>query len=246
MDVPAYLSRIAYDGDTAPTIETLRAMHRAHAFTVPFENLDIRLGTMIEVDEGVNFDKIVRRRRGGFCLELTGMFGRALREMGFDVDVVGARVLMEGRLGEPLAHMVLIVHLEEDWIADVGFGGRVIEPLRLRATSDQMVGERRYNVDSDGDHWFVTCTEEANPPGMYTFTMQPRAFDEFYDVCGWLQASPHSRFTHGSIVSLPRPNGRATLAGGRLIIMREGERTEREVSRDEEPAILEREFGITL
>jgi arylamine N-acetyltransferase len=42
-DISAYLNRINYHGSTEPTIETLRALHRAHLLAVPFENLDIRL-----------------------------------------------------------------------------------------------------------------------------------------------------------------------------------------------------------
>jgi N-hydroxyarylamine O-acetyltransferase len=174
------------------------------------------------------------------------LFARALREIGFRLDVIGARVLSDGRLSAPMSHMTLIVHLDEDWIADVGFGGRIIEPLRLRDTGDQIVDGRRFNVENDGDHWFVTCTEEGTPPGTYVFVAQPRAFDEFHDVCTWLQTSPDSRFTHGDIVSLARPEGRVTLAGGRFIVMHKGERTERAVSDDEAPIILKHEFGITL
>ncbi len=207
MDIPAYLERIGYVGDTSPTLDTLRAMHRAHALTVPFENLDISTATRIQVDEDVNFAKIVRRRRGGFCLELTGLFGRVLREMGFWVDVIGARVMMEGRVGQPMSHMILIVHLDEQWIADVGFGGRLIEPLRLDERGDQMVGARRYNVGNDGDLWFVTGTEDDNPPGAYFFRMIPRQFDDFHEVCDWLQTSPDSRFTKGPVASLATEDG---------------------------------------
>jgi len=254
MDITNYLERIGYAGRTEPTLTTLRALHRAHAYTVPFENLDIGMGTRIEVDEDVNFEKIVRYRRGGFCLELTGTFARVLRQLGFRVDVHGGRVMLNGRLGHPLSHMVLVVHFEEPWIADVGFGSRVIEPLRLGERGDQVVDGRRYVVANDGDHWFVTCNEPVlgvpggneNAPAMYTFTRQPREFEEFHEVCQWLQTSRESRFTQGSIVSLPRPNGRTTLAGGRLFRADDGVRTEREVEPDEELRILETEFGILL
>ena len=47
-----------------PDIHTLRAMHRAHLLSVPFENLDIHLGLPIVLDEARLFDKIVTRRRG--------------------------------------------------------------------------------------------------------------------------------------------------------------------------------------
>ncbi len=246
MDVSAYLERIGYHGDTAPTLENLRSMHRAHAFAVPFENLDIARGTKIVVDEDTNFDKIVTRRRGGFCLELTGLFARVLRALGFSVDVIGARVMLDGRLSHPRSHMVLVVHLDEPWLADVGFGGRLIEPLPLRDGVGLTIGDRQYNVANDGDHWFVTSTEPGNPPGTYVFTHQPRAFDEFHEVCNWLQTSPDSRFTHGSIVSMARPNGRSSLAGTRLITTNGEERAERDIAPEDVGAVLLSEFGIRL
>lgn len=253
VDVQAYLERIGYRGNTTPTIETLRGMHRAHAYSVPFENLDIARGRRIEVDEAVNFDKIVRDRRGGFCLELTGTFARALRALGFRVDVHGGRVMSDGHLSEPMSHMTLTVHLEESWVADVGFGSRIIEPLRTDERGDQIVEGRKYVVANDGDHWFVTCSEPlsatgAGPdaPAMYTFTPQPREFGEFHAVCNWLQTSPDSRFTHGDVVSLPRTNGRVTFAGGRLITLEDGVRTEREIGPADKPDVLRSEFGIRL
>ena len=77
MDLGAYCTRLGYAGGRAPTIETWRAMHRAQFLHVPFENLDISRGVRIEVDEDVNFAKVVGAKRGGFCLELSGLFARA-------------------------------------------------------------------------------------------------------------------------------------------------------------------------
>jgi N-hydroxyarylamine O-acetyltransferase len=247
MNAQAYLERIGYPVDAAPTIETLRAMHRAHFYSVPFENLDIGRGVRIEVNEGVIFDKVVKRRRGGFCLELTGLFAMALRELGFSVDVIGARVMSDGYLSMRMSHMILIVHLDEPWIADVGFGGRVSEPLRLNERAEQAFGLRSYVVANDSDHWFVTCSEGGSPTMSYLFTMQPRAFEEFESVCDWLQTSPDSRFTQGDIVSLATPTGRYTLADRTFIITSDGNREEREVtSADERSRILRERFGIDL
>jgi N-hydroxyarylamine O-acetyltransferase len=247
VDVQAYLRRIGYSGPVGPTLETLRGMHRAHFFQVPFENLDIGRRVRIEVDEDVNFDKVVRARRGGFCLELTGLFARVLREIGFKVDVIGARVMSDGRLSEPMSHMTLIVHLSERWIADVGFGGRVAEPLRLDDREEQRFGPRGYVVANDGDHWLVTCTEPASPPMSYLFAMQPRDFDEFRPVCDWLQTSPESRFTQGDIVSLATPTGRLTLSNKRLIVADEGQREERDIETEtDQRDVLRSRFGIEI
>ena len=50
IDVDAYLKRIGYSGTREPTLETLRALHLAHATMIPFENLDILLGRPIMLD----------------------------------------------------------------------------------------------------------------------------------------------------------------------------------------------------
>lgn len=62
MEIAAYLNRIGYRGSVEPTAETLRALHRAHLLTIPFDNLDIRLGNPIRLEEGALFEKIIRRQ----------------------------------------------------------------------------------------------------------------------------------------------------------------------------------------
>src|SRR5262249_26469036 len=93
--VAEYVARIGYDGPLEVTHETLAQIHLAHLLTVPFENLDIHLGRPILLDLDRIFDKIVRRRRGGFCYELNGLFGWLLGALGFDVTMVSARVANE-------------------------------------------------------------------------------------------------------------------------------------------------------
>jgi N-hydroxyarylamine O-acetyltransferase len=247
VDLRAYFARIGYDGDATPTLETLRAMQRAHFYHVPFENLDIKRGVRIHVDDAINFDKVVTRRRGGFCLELSGLFATALRQIGFRVDMIAARVLFEGKLSAPMSHMTLLVHLDERWIADVGFGGRIAAPLRLDARDEQRADGRSYVVAEDGGHYIVTATEPASGSIAYVFSIQPRAFAEFAPVCEWLQTSPDSRFTKGDIVSLATPSGRMTLAQGKFIAIAADERQERAIESEQEAReILRERFGLTL
>src|SRR5205814_2615000 len=92
MDVRAYLDRIGYRGPLAPTVDTLRALHRQHMLTVPFENLDIGLGHEIVLDPERFVEKIVHRQRGGFCYELNGAFATLLAALGFRVPLLSARV----------------------------------------------------------------------------------------------------------------------------------------------------------
>jgi N-hydroxyarylamine O-acetyltransferase len=105
---------------------------------------------------------------------------------------------------------------------------------------------RRYVVENDGDHWFVTGMETGYETLTYLFTMQPREFEEFYPVCEWLQTSPDSRFTGGDVISLPTEHGRTTLARGRLITFDGTVREEREVTPEEGLTIAKEKFGLSL
>jgi len=67
VELAAYLERIGYAGPARPDLATLRAVHRAHLQAIPYENLDVQLGRPVSIDPAAAYDKIVRRRRGGWC-----------------------------------------------------------------------------------------------------------------------------------------------------------------------------------
>src|SRR6476661_8880772 len=97
LDLRAYVERIRFSGELdldspAPTAALLGALHQAHLFAVPFENLSIHYGQPITLEDETLYDKIVSRRRGGFCYELNGLFARLLRRLGFTVTLLSARV----------------------------------------------------------------------------------------------------------------------------------------------------------
>src|SRR5262245_12939825 len=92
MDIDAYLDRIGMARPAVADGAALRELHRAHQVAVPFENLSIHLGERISLAEEDLFDKIVRRRRGGFCYELNGAFALVLEALGYHVRRVAIRV----------------------------------------------------------------------------------------------------------------------------------------------------------
>src|SRR5271169_4298248 len=147
LNVPAYLDRIAYAGPLAPRLEVLRNLHRAHLLSVPFENLDIAAGRKIVCDENAFIDKIVERRRGGFCYELNGAFAALLRAIGFQVTLLSARVSREDGSDSPeFDHLALKVDLDEPWLTDVGFGDSFLDPLGLRSGAQHSHDGRKYRV----------------------------------------------------------------------------------------------------
>ena len=153
LDLAAYLQRIGSDGEPAPTDEALARLHRAHLASIPFENVDVVIGRGIAVDLDSVQAKLVHRRRGGYCYEHGVLFAAVLERLGFSVDRLLARI---GGLGErPRArtHMTLSVRTPTaTWLADVGFGSGILEPLPFAADGPRTQGAWTYDLEATGPH----------------------------------------------------------------------------------------------
>lgn len=172
MDIQSYFERIGYHGALEPTWQTLRALHEAQLLTVPFENLAIRLGREIVLDEAALWAKIVAHRRGGFCYELNGLFALLLRSPGFRVYLLSAAVATATHgFGPDFDHLTLLVHLEEDRLADVGFGESFREPLRLQAGLVQSQIRNSYRLECEGVSWIYEERDSEWKPA-HRFTLQ--------------------------------------------------------------------------
>src|SRR6266851_5235816 len=87
----AYLDRITVMHPGILDAAALRVLHRAHQLAVPFENLSIHLSEPISLAAGDLIDKIVTRRRGGFCYELNGAFALLLEALAADLTRIPLR-----------------------------------------------------------------------------------------------------------------------------------------------------------
>jgi N-hydroxyarylamine O-acetyltransferase len=249
-----YLDRIGYAGPREPTAETLRKLHRAHLFAAPFENLDIALRRKIVCDEESFLRKIIEQRRGGFCYELNGAFAALLRELGFKVTLLSARVPREDGSSSPeFDHLALRVDLDEPWLADVGFGDSFLDPLRLEVGKVQEQDGRKFQVVARENSLDLDSLdlERTEPDGVrkvqYSLTLVPRRLDEFAPMCQYHQTSPESHFTHKNVCSRPTQYGRITLSDRKLIETRNGEKIERQLNSDEEwRTALQDYFGVVL
>ena len=249
VDVPAYLARIEYAGSTNPTVQTLRAIHRAHLLTVPFENLDISLGRGVVVDENVNVRKIVERHRGGFCFELNGAFAALLRALGFKVTLLSARVAGDaGRESPEFDHLTLRIDLEEPWLADVGFGESFLEPLKMQYITEQQDPAGTFRLMRYGERvGMEMALSNGGWKPQYSFSLQPRSLKDFTERCHFHQTSPESYFMQNRICTRATPEGRTTLSGMKLIVTRNGQREERVLDSEEEwIRILQDQFGISV
>lgn len=250
MDIQAYLQRINYAGPLALSAETLCLLQLAHLRTVPFENLSIHSGEPIVLNDEALFDKIVNRRRGGFCYELNGLFAALLRALGFDVTMLSARVAdAEGIFGPEFDHMALMVALGERWLVDVGFGDSFLEPLRLDEENTQVQDSNSYRLVREEE--FLVLMQQSGDDAwksQYRFTLRPRKFSDYVEMCSYHQTSPQSHFTRARICSRATPEGRISLSDLRFITTTlDGQQQERILTNPEEYAtILRDHFDIVM
>ncbi|MDE2668174.1 MAG: arylamine N-acetyltransferase [Chloroflexota bacterium] len=241
----------------------MRTVHRAHHFSIPFENLDIHLGRSYSFSTRHLMRKMVARQRGGFCYELNLLLAAALRGLGFEVDVMeGQMRRREGGFGPPFDHMTLRVALEDmDWIADVGNGETFQQPLPWDGswTPQERGGAYRVVRREDGEPaaegraasakaWQVEYREDetAEREVVYHFRSAPTTADGFLPMLAFHTTSAKSQFTKGWIVTRPlEGGGRITAARGLLMTTREGKMERHAIgSASELERILAEEFGM--
>lgn len=187
-------------------------------------------GIPLDLDPDALFDKIVCRKRGGFCYELNGLFARLLGELGFDVRMMSAGVFnAAGVPGPPFDHMCLRVELGDGpWLADVGFGRAALHPLPLAALErlEDPVGTFRLRF-LDEEHggfgpgvWFFARAAAHDPRSgpdgwmpLYVFDLKDRRLEDFVPMCTWQQTSPDSVFPGQLIVSRATGTGRVSVRG---------------------------------
>ena len=252
MDLTAYLDRLHYHSSLEPTASTLRALHMAHLQHVPFENLDICQRRLFDLDPAALFDKIVTRRRGGFCYELNGLFALLLEQLGFSVTRLAARVMdKDGILGPEFDHLTLQVRCPDEsasWLADVGFGDSFLEPLHFEEQAEQPDGLRAYRIEHvEQDRWVWERDYDRTWARQYRFDLQPRHLSDFDAMCVWQQTSPDSSFLTRRICTRATPDGRITLRDMRLVTTINGQRRERVLESEADcEVVLHEHFGIVL
>jgi N-hydroxyarylamine O-acetyltransferase len=249
----AYLARIGLTGGAAAAALAadepgLRTLVTAHLATVPFENLSIHLAEPVRLDEDALLDKVVRRRRGGFCYELGGAFALLLEALGFRVSRLAARVVgTDSGLGPPFDHLALRVDLADGpWLADVGFGRFLAGPVPFGAAGPvaDPAGTVTWRDAPDGDLDVV-----LDDVPQYRLETRARPLRDFELGCWWHTTSPRSHFTAGPVCSLPTADGgRVSLAARTLVTTTaDGARTEGLLGSEAEVLDTYRSlFGIAL
>ena len=245
MDLDVYLKRLKYSGDLSPNLQTLSELQKAHLLNIPFENLDIHTDTEIILEPNHLYNKIILRLRGGFCYELNGLFYSLLKDLGFDVKMVSARVFSKDKgYGPDRDHLALIVRIDGiDYLSDVGFGDFILAPLRLELNSKQQDETGIYSIDVYNEYYRVNKIVDDIAKPNYIFTLESRELADFNEMCRFQQFDPSSNFIKKKKITKATANGRIYLDEGKLSILENGLRTEYKINSAKEfDNVLEKFF----
>jgi arylamine N-acetyltransferase len=251
--VGAYLERLGVDHPGPPSLERLRALHRAHVQRVPYEVLDIQLGRPTTVEPLDCADRVLRGR-GGYCVQLNGAFSTLLRSLGYAVTFHRAGV-QANQAGDPVPptdpapHLALTVRLDdEDWFVDVGLGDGLMEPLPLRAGTYTQ-GPFTFSLgpsSTDPAAWRFGRAQRASIAGL-DIAAAPAGVADFAEWHPFLVTSPESRLVRTVAVMRRDATGADSLTGCMLRRVDGTARTPRELSTmDGWYAALAHVFGLTL
>lgn len=248
LDLDAYLERIGYDGPRDATGDVLRELHRAHTEAIAFENLDIVLGRGISLDLDDLQRKMVRAGRGGYCLEHATLFGAVLDRFGFGATRLTARV-GDGEKIRPRTHALVRVDGEGGpWIADVGFGFGVPEPVPLADGAVSEQGPWTYRMERYGDGWRLGTREaDGSWTGLHTFVEEPQHWIDYVVTNHYVSTHPGSPFVGHVVAMRTTDESRLRVRGRELTTVTPDARTiTRALAPDELVEELRTTFGIVL
>ncbi|MCM6773243.1 arylamine N-acetyltransferase [Nocardia sp. CDC159] len=255
LDLDAYLTRIGFDGERTASLATLRALQYAHTTTIPFENLEAVFARPVPLDLESLQDKILRRRRGGYCYEHVGLFAAALERLGFGVTGLHARVSM-GAAGSlrPATHAVLRVTAADDeriWLCDVGFGAGPLAPLELNPRAGEVTaGEWRFRLERGhgelGEQlWTLHHFARDGWIDRHSFTLNPQYRIDYAVGNHFVSTSPRSPFVTRPYAQRFLPDVHHILDGITLTTeYPDGTGHSRELAPSELPKVLAEVFDI--
>ncbi|XP_032774928.1 arylamine N-acetyltransferase 3 [Rattus rattus] len=240
MDIEAYFERIGYQKSTSKLdLQTLTEILQHQIRAIPFENLNIHCGKSMELSLEATFHHIVKKKRGGWCLQVNHLLYWALTMIGFEVTMLGGCVYSPPtcKYSNTMIHLLLQVTISgKKYIVDSAFpfSFQMWEPLELTSGKDQPQVPAIFHLTEENGIWYLGQTkrqefvpnqefidsnflEKNKHRKIYSFTLEPRTIEDFQNVSAYYQKSPTSVMTNTSLCSLHTQDGVHGLIGTILI-----------------------------
>lgn len=266
-DVDLYLKRIGMKRPTSLNKEYLDELVLAHQCSVPFENLDIYdLRKPISIIPRDIFEKVVVRKRGGYCFELNGLFVLLLQALGYDAYSCPCRGARPGMVvPSPVRHRGNIVRLDGEYLfCDVGYGGPMPPgSVVLEDGTRQIVGGETFWFErKDEFTWLLRrLTKGKIDMGMSGITDGNNEIQEanvlYISQAPWepidfilvnreCSEGDNATFAQRRMLNLRRRDGHIALTGNLFTKVKNGVKESREITDEEAMRLIKDEFGLII
>ncbi|XP_021075504.1 arylamine N-acetyltransferase 3 [Mus pahari] len=239
MDIEAYFERIGYQKSNIKLdLQTLTEILQHQIRAIPFENLNIHCGKTMELSLEATFHQIVRKKRGGWCLQVNHLLYWALTMIGFEATMLGGCVYIPSacKYSNTMVHLLLQVTIRgKTYIVDSAFpfSCQIWEPLELTSGKEQPQVPAIFHLTEENGTWYLEQTkrqeyvpnqefidsnflDKNTHRKIYSFTLEPRTIEDFQSTSTSYQVSPTSVMTNTSLCSLHTQEGVHGLMGNIL------------------------------
>ena len=232
-----YLERISYSGGREPSLKNLALLQKEHIKAIPFGNIYVLRKLPIILTKEWIYDKVIIKKRGGFCFELNYLLYLLLADLGYEVKFVGGSVFhpVSGEPGNNNEHVLSLVSLDgKSYIVDVAFGGKcACEPLPLVYNKELQDPNGIFRYVLIDEHVRFECkpksiididtqeeVQQASETwrGLYRFKTNPINIEDTKMAYDFHTTSPISPFTGGFYMFRLTDIGKTTFNGNTLTV----------------------------
>jgi arylamine N-acetyltransferase len=220
----------------------------AYSRRVPFENISKllykqRRGLTYIADIDLFLDGIERWNFGGTCYANNYYLCRLLLALGYHARLCGAD------MSTPDVHAAIVTELDgEEYLIDAGYAAPFAAPMRRGLREDFVIhcGRNQYVLNPQDTAGCSRLEHRRDGAAIHGYTLKPQA-RELEHFRGAIESSfcPDATFMNAVLVARFRPEGFVTLHNEKVLIERDGESEEYQLSgRNEMCVEIERLFGI--
>lgn len=248
--VDRYLAELGLERPAADAAG-LAALHAAHVHRFAHDTIWISRGRVPELDAEAFAEALVAGEGGG-CIQLTGGFAWLLEQLGFEVELHGARVQrpFDRAPGGPWhAHITVQVVVDGvRYYADPGLGSALELPVPL-AEGPIEQGPFRYALapSPGGGAWIFTHDPKMMSVRAIEVSDEPSPLSAWHDVYVHDTTSPDSPYVKSLSAGIRRHDQVSILMGRTLIRLGSGRRRVEPIKTPEEfGSVLREEFRLGL
>ena len=249
MYIQQYLDKMDFIPSNA-NLESLNSLIEKHTQLFAFSSINVLLEKNLSLKNTPLFDRVIAQESGGYCFEHNKIFNLVLKELGFEVKMSMARVVLGAGLENARTHRVSLVTIEsQDYLVDVGFGSLgPIGAVLIESDFNTSLGLGSYKVFKHENEFHLRLIKKNQVPiTLYAFDTARYTEKDCEQGHFFSHKHPEAIFVNNLVVSKISKNKIIHITNHQFIIeTSDGIDNIDLINQKHLNSILSDEFGITL